>query len=309
MKGLCVLALSAASLAAGYFSVLTGTSPVTAIAGQHPPDTESPKLKPLTKRKPKQKRRQKKARPYPYGLEEFEKWLGREKHHVKLARARQLKREGQRFRGRLERDRRLVLYNNNKRWLRRRPTTVPEAPACKVPQAPSQEQPVCNDPKTHNKHPMCGSIENVIGPQTRQGKAEASEPNEALNPGPLTTDYAMTQIESSSIGESHQEARFEVLQQDSNRHEQRGGGPKRMPPSKRGRTTLAQRLELAVPGLADSSSPHPRETWVDPRAKQLYCEPQREGYCGIHALNAMAGKQVLTPAQAMEALQQQLPRS
>ena len=310
MKGLCVLALAAASLAVGYLSVLTDTSPVTALARQHLPATETPKLTPITKIKSKQKRRQKKARSNPFGLEEFEQWLGREKHHVKLARARQLKREWQRFRGRLERNRRLALYTNNKRWLRRRPTTMPEAPACTVPQAPSQAQPVCNAPKNYNKHPMCGSIDNVIGPLTRQGKAElALEPNVALNPGPLATDYAMTQDESPSTGDSCQEARPEVLQQGSNRHEQRGGGPKKMPVRKRGGAILARRLELAVPGLADSSSPHPRQTWALPREKQLYCEPQREGCCGIHTLNAMAGKQALTPAQAMEALQQQLPRS
>jgi hypothetical protein len=71
-------------------------------------------------------------------------------------------------------------------------------------------------------------------------------------------------------------------------------------------------MALAVPGLAENwSSPQPMETWVNPVQKQLYCEPQREGYCGVHALNAMAGKQVLTPAQAiiMSALLQRIPRS
>ena len=89
---------------------------------------------------------------------------------------------------------------------------------------------------------------------------------------------------------STDELRPEVIKQHYyKKHEQRGGGPSKAP--------------------AHDKAGRVAETWVSPTDKQLYCEPQRAGYCGIHALNAMAGRQVLTPEQAMHALVKELPRS
>ena len=88
---------------------------------------------------------------------------------------------------------------------------------------------------------------------------------------------------------SADELRPEVIEQHHKKHEQRGGGPRKAP--------------------AHDRAGRVAETWVSPTDKQLYCEPQRAGYCGIHALNAMAGRQVLTPEQAMHALIKELPRS
>ena len=43
-------------------------------------------------------------------------------------------------------------------------------------------------------------------------------------------------------------------------------------------------------------------TWVRPQSVGLYCQKQDAGHCAIHALNAMAGKQILSPLDAQRLL-------
>jgi len=43
-------------------------------------------------------------------------------------------------------------------------------------------------------------------------------------------------------------------------------------------------------------------TWVTPQSVGLYCQEQDAGNCAIHALNAMAGKQIITPSEAQQLL-------
>jgi hypothetical protein len=55
--------------------------------------------------------------------------------------------------------------------------------------------------------------------------------------------------------------------------------------------------------------PSPNTLWVPPEAVGLYCQVQDRGNCALHALNAMAGRIIITPDEALAILRHpQVPR-
>ena len=56
-------------------------------------------------------------------------------------------------------------------------------------------------------------------------------------------------------------------------------------------------------------SPTPHTQWVTPETVGLYCQAQDRGNCALHALNAMSGRTIITPAEAQALLRHpQVPR-
>ena len=73
-----------------------------------------------------------------------------------------------------------------------------------------------------------------------------------------------------------------------------GGGPPKTK-TRRNSKKITAMLTAAVPGLAELPT-HPlgnspdEPIWVPPADVGLFCEAQNRGYCGVHALNAMASR-------------------
>ena len=62
-------------------------------------------------------------------------------------------------------------------------------------------------------------------------------------------------------------------------------------------------LAAAVPGLKEPySDPPGTDLWVTPEKVGLYCEAQSRGYCGVHALNAMASRSAFQAQEAINLL-------
>ena len=87
---------------------------------------------------------------------------------------------------------------------------------------------------------------------------------------------------------------------------QTGGGPPK-PKARRNSKKFTAMLAAAVPGLAEPSTHDPGNSpgetiWVPPADVGLFCEAQNRGYCGVHALNAMANRPAFHAPEAIRLL-------
>jgi hypothetical protein len=176
--------------------------------------------------------------------EKSKEWLGLEKFHVKIARARQLKRDKQRLKGWMERMHRLSLYRWNKRIIRKLPKEVPQAPTCAIARERLQEPIEVNAiPRPFENSTGAGSEITAGAEKGREAEHALGPVIQALYPGPTGTDDALkcelVTVKGESVPEVPLEHHEQVITHANTlrncMYEQRGGGPKQTSSCKKGK--------------------------------------------------------------------------